>query len=52
MATLIRWRIRRARADVLDTSRALIFARISEVQVLLVVAMVFAATAMARGLWQ
>jgi len=50
MTTLIRWRIRRRRGEPLDTSRANTLAVISQVQALLVVAMVFAATAMARGL--
>jgi hypothetical protein len=35
----------------LDTRVAPVVARISEVQALLVIAMVFAATAMARGFW-
>jgi putative membrane protein len=50
MATLIRWRIRLGRGQPVDTARARTFAAISTVQALLVVAMVFAATAMARGL--
>ena len=50
MIALVRWRIGLARGDVIDTSRALMFSRISIVQALLVVGMVFAATAMARGL--
>jgi putative membrane protein len=50
MATLIRWRIQHARGQTLDTRAAPAFARISHVQALLVIAMVFAATAMARGL--
>ena len=49
MASLIRWRISQARGEVPDTSRAPTFARISTVQAALVVAMVFAASAMARG---
>ena len=50
MATLIRWRIHAARAQPIDLGRAGLFARISVLQALLVVGMVFAATAMARGL--
>jgi putative membrane protein len=50
MITLIRWRMLRARGQQLDTRSAPVFARISEVQALLIIAMVFAATAMARGL--
>ncbi|HEX2078695.1 MAG TPA: DUF2214 family protein [Longimicrobium sp.] len=50
MATLIRWRIQRQRGGSPDLGRAAAFARISEVQALLVIVMVFAATAMARGL--
>jgi len=49
MATLIRWRIRVRRALPVDTSPAAALARISTVQAVLVVAMVFAATALARG---
>jgi putative membrane protein len=50
MITLIRWRAARARGvdPALDSAPAL--SRISVIQALLVVAMVFAATAMARGL--
>ena len=50
MATLIRWRVRLAKGGEVDTSRAPTFALISTVQAVLVVLMVFAATAMARGL--
>jgi putative membrane protein len=50
MTTLVRWRILRARGQPFDTHLAPVFARISEVEALLVIAMVFAATAMARGL--
>jgi putative membrane protein len=49
MITLVRWRIGIARGDLIDTSRASIFAKISIVQALLIIGMVFAATAMARG---
>jgi putative membrane protein len=50
MMTLIRWRAGLAKGEPLDTSRAPALATISLVQALLVVAMVFAATAMARGI--
>jgi putative membrane protein len=49
MVTLIRWRRPVARGDVPDTRGARGFARISFVQAALVVLMVLAATAMARG---
>jgi putative membrane protein len=47
--TLIRWRAAFAKGRPLDTRRAPLLARISFVQAGLVVLMVFAATAMARG---
>jgi putative membrane protein len=50
MVTLIRWRLAQARGLPLDLDAAPALARISAIQVALVVAMVFAATAMARGL--
>lgn len=50
MTALVRWRIAARRGTAVDTRRALLFSRISAVQAGLVVAMVFAATAMARGL--
>ena len=49
MVTLIRWRIQLSRGEEIDTQHANRFALISAVQAILVVAMVFAATAMARG---
>ncbi len=49
MITLVRWRIRLARGLVVDTRRARLFAVISDVQLLLALAMVLAATALARG---
>jgi putative membrane protein len=49
MSTLIRWRIKVRRAVPLDTSPAAALARISALQAVLVVLMVFAATALARG---
>jgi len=48
-ATFGRWRSTLRRGGQVDTSRARRFARISTVQIVLVVLMVFAATAMARG---
>lgn len=50
MMTLIRWRIQLGRGQEIDTRNARRFAQISAVQAVLVVAMVFAATAMARGI--
>ena len=50
MLAFIGWRKSLARGLPVDTSRAALFARTSEVQAILIVAMVFAATAMARGL--
>jgi putative membrane protein len=50
MATLIRWRLRARRGEPVVTGAARALARISEIQTLVVVLMVFAATAMARGL--
>jgi len=49
MVTLIRWRIALGRGELPDTRRARAFARVSEIQVALVVLMVLCATAMARG---
>ena len=50
MVTLIQWRIQSGKGRSLNTGRAGTFAAISYFQALLVVLMVFAATAMARGL--
>ncbi len=50
MVTLIRWRVQTARGQPVDTRDARTFRAISLVQCWLVVAMVFAATGMARGL--
>ena len=50
MVTLIRWRIQLGRGETINTEPARHFAQISAVQTVLVVMMVFAATAMARGL--
>jgi putative membrane protein len=49
MTGLIRWRMKAARGEVVDTSRAKRFAVISMIQAILVVLMVLAATGMARG---
>jgi len=49
MVTLIRWRVQVARGEHPDTHLAPRFALISRVQAILVVLMVLAATAMARG---
>lgn len=50
MITLIRWRRAAARREAPDTSAAPMLARISFVQAGLIVLMVFAAAAMARGM--
>lgn len=50
MVTLIRWRVQLGRGETINTEPARRFAQISAVQTVLVVMMVFAATAMARGL--
>ncbi|HMQ29443.1 MAG TPA: DUF2214 family protein [Chloroflexaceae bacterium] len=51
MVTLIRWRLRLGRGVAVDTTPARAIATISVVQTALIVLMVLAATAMARGLW-
>ena len=50
MVTLIRWRILRGRAEAVNIAHADAMAWISYVQALLVVGMVFAAAAIARGI--
>lgn len=50
MVTMIRWRAALARGTRLDTGAARAISRLSAVQALLVVAIVLAATAMARGI--
>ena len=50
MITLIRWRKMVARGEAPDTRAAALLARISSVQAGLIVLMVFAAAAMARGM--
>jgi putative membrane protein len=49
IATFTRWRAQLARGAAVDTTRAEVLIRISLIQTVLVVLMVFAATAMARG---
>jgi len=49
MATFIKWRIRGARGETIDASAAQTFARVSFLEAALIVLMVLAATAMARG---
>jgi putative membrane protein len=49
MTSLIRWRIAVRRGQSIDLTSAPAFARISQLQAALVVLMVFAATALARG---
>ena len=51
MVTLISWRILIQRGATFDTQAAQAFACISEIQAVLVVLMVFAATALARGVF-
>lgn len=51
MATLVRWRIARSRGQPVDLRPAAAMARVSVAQAVLVVAMIFAAAAMARGLF-
>jgi putative membrane protein len=51
MITLIRWRARVGRGELPDTRAAPLLARISFAQAWMVVLMVFAATAMARGFY-
>ena len=50
MTTLIRWRISAKRGQPIDFSRAPRLARTSRIQAWILVLMVFAATAMARGI--
>jgi putative membrane protein len=50
MVTFMRWRVQVARGELPDTRLAGRFSRISYVQALLVLLMVLAATAMARGI--
>ena len=50
MVTLIRWRMKQAKGELVDTAAAPRLARISVLQAGLVVLMVLAATALARGI--
>ena len=50
MLSLMRWRVTLARGAEPDVSRAALWARISHVQAVLVILLILAATAMARGL--
>jgi putative membrane protein len=50
MITFIRWRVAHREGQQLDTHRARRFARLSYVQAVIIILMVFAATAMARGI--
>jgi putative membrane protein len=50
MMTLMRWRTQTRRAESVDTSRAPALARISRIQFVLLIALLFAASAMARGM--
>ena len=50
MRTFIRWRAAVRRGELPDTTRAMSLSRVSALQAALVMAMVFAATAVARGL--
>jgi len=49
MVTLIKWRIALARGATIKIGRAKLFARVSQIEALLVLLMVVAATGMARG---
>ena len=49
--TFARWRGKLRRGEPVDTGRAVMYSRISIVQLMLVILMVFAATAVARGLY-
>jgi hypothetical protein len=51
MLTFMKWRQAHRRGARIDTSRARALFQISHIQMSIVVAMVFVASAMARGLW-
>jgi putative membrane protein len=51
MITFIRWRVVTGSGGTPDTSRVSVFARINDLEVALVVLIVFVAAMMARGLW-
>jgi putative membrane protein len=50
IVTLVRWRVRQAKGEPVDTKPAPLLARISVIQTGLIVLMVLAATALARGI--
>ncbi len=50
MITLIRWRIRKSKGLPIDTTRAAQLARVNDVELVLVLAMPFLASMMARGI--
>lgn len=50
MITFIRWRILLGRGERVDTSRAGLFARINDLEILLVLAILFVASMMARAI--
>jgi putative membrane protein len=49
MTTFVAWRIARNKGQAIDTSRAPVFRKINRVQMLLAFLMIFAASAMAKG---
>jgi len=51
MVTFVRWRLAVSRGGVPDVARVALLARINDLEVALVVLMVFVAAMMARGLW-
>jgi putative membrane protein len=51
MLTFMKWRQARRRGSRIDTSSARALFQVSHIQMSIVVAMVFVASAMARGLW-
>ncbi len=51
MTTLVRWRVALARGAPIDVRRAALLVRINDAETVLVIAIPFAAAAMARGLW-
>lgn len=51
MATLIRWRIRKRKNETIDFSSAPLLSLLSQIELGLLIVIVFLATAMARGLW-
>jgi putative membrane protein len=50
MVTLIRWRIRKRKNETIDFSSARLLSRLSQIELGLVIIIVFLATAMARGI--